>query len=568
MPIRDSEVSVFLSTVFGGIDPVAHEHLAARLERRRLGCGEQLWRAGEAASGMAFVIRGRLIVTVVEADGDLRIAGEIGRGQAVGLAELVGRRARVGTVTAVRPTELLFFSGEEFEALVAIAPAFVMPLMRSLATRLSDALRGEQGFCAPETIALVPLDASVPGWAIAEALAKRLERFGSVHLLDAARVDSFHGPGAARSPLRGDDDTLRRWLDARDDAHDTDLYLADARDDPWTRRCLERADRILLIASAGSTPRVQEVERLTDLDGPVPNQAHRELIVVHPRNASLPTGTRHLLAGRAVERLHHLRLDHDGDLGRLARRLKNRGVGLVLSGGAARGMVHIGVIRALTEAGVPIDAVGGASAGGGVGVLFAAEFSPDEMVEGVIEAWVKSRVFKRVRIPIVSLLDTDAVREGIVKFLGERDLEDMWRDCFVVSSNLTRGRLEVIDRGPAWHAMLCTSAIPGLLPPVLRGGDVLVDAGLLDNMPVGVMLRTRVCGEGCGRFRSLLLHLRHGLREDRVESTTQLRNLLVANLTVVTDRLLDRLSVGDLLGPARGRGRDRRRRRRPPPVTR
>ncbi|MEZ4380791.1 MAG: patatin-like phospholipase family protein [Nannocystaceae bacterium] len=488
--ITSAEVEHFVDTVFGGLDDAVQELLERHLIRRVLAHGEVLWRAGEEAESIAFVVHGRLRVEVLEADGDWRDAGEIGRGQAIGVAEVVGRRARVGTVTAMRETELLLLSCADFERIVDRAPAFVVPMMRSLATRLGAALRGEQGFSAPETVAVVPLDPSVPLQGLVEALAHQLSRYVTVHAVDAFRVDNHFRPGSARAPLDGPhSEAIDRWLDDLDDRHEIDLYLADPEDTPWTRRCLQRADRIVLVAAAGADPAVRPFERLTDPDGPVPNRAHRELLLLHAAGVSSPRGTARWLEPRAVARLHHVRRGRDGDLARVARRLIGRCVGLVLSGGAARGMVHIGVIRALLEAGVPIDAVGGASAGGGVGVLLAADLSPDDMVAGITDAWLRSGVFSRPKIPLVSILESDKVREGVDRWLGERGMEDLWRDCYVVATNLTRARLEVIDRGPAWHAILATSAIPGLLPPALRGGDVLVDGGVLDNLPIAAMLR-------------------------------------------------------------------------------
>ncbi|MCB9568200.1 MAG: patatin-like phospholipase family protein [Myxococcales bacterium] len=488
--ITPQEVARFIDTVFGGLDEGIQELLEARLGRRVLACGEELWRAGDPPTDIAFVLHGRLHVTVVEADGDLASAGEIGRGQAIGVVEVVGQRARVSNVVAMRPTELLLLAAADFDAIIARAPGFVIPLMRSMATRLGAALRGEQGFRAPETIALLPLDPQTPLEPLAEGLALILRRYGSVHVVDARRVDQRFGPGRAQSREDGpDDDAIEAWLDELDDANDIDLYLADPRDSAWTRRCIARADRLVLVAPADGDPGPRQIERLADDDGPTPNLAHRELLLIHPADASAPKNTAAWLEGRQIDRLHHIRHGRTDDLARVARRLANRCVGLVLSGGAARGMVHIGVIRALLEAGVPIDAVGGASAGGGVGVLLAADLSTDDMVKGITESWLESGVFTSPKVPIVSLLEADEVRKGMIKWLGDRNMEDLWRDCYVVASNLSRSRLEVIDRGPIWHAVLSTAAIPGLFPPTFRRGEVLVDGGVIDNLPIGTMLR-------------------------------------------------------------------------------
>jgi len=488
--ITAAEVEHFVDTVFGGLDESVQEMIGERLQRRVLGHGGLLWSAGDRAEDIVFVVHGRLRITVVEADGDVRDAGEIGRGQAVGVAEVIGSRPRLGTITAIRETELLLLSGPDFEAIVDRAPAFVVPLMRSLATRLGAALRGEQGFRAPETVAIVPLDRHTPLEPLIAGLGRIAQRYASVHIVDAYRVDRAFRPGSARSPIDGPEcAAISQWLDELDDDHELDLYLADPEDTPWTRRCLSRADRIVMVAPASASPELRPVERLVASDGPIANNAHRELLLVHGAGTARPRGTAKWLEPRAVERLHHIREGRADDLGRVARRLLGRCVGLVLSGGAARGMCHIGLIRGLLAAGVPIDAVGGASAGGGVGVLLAADLSADDIVRAIQETWLESKVFSRPKIPLVSVLESDEVRETMTRWLGDLQMEDLWRDCYVVATNLTRSRLEVIDRGPAWHAILSTSAIPGLLPPTFRDGDVLVDGGVLDNLPIGEMLR-------------------------------------------------------------------------------
>lgn len=483
------EVGRFVEAVFGAGDEAVQAMLAGRLRARELACGEVLWRQGEAASAVVFVRSGRLLVEVVEADGEVKTAGEVGRGQAIGMVEVISGRPRVTTLTAMRATSLLVLDADDFEAVVAAAPAFVLPLMRGLATRLSAAIRGEQGFTAPETIAVLLLGQDPGLRTFVLELAAELRAHGSVHVVDAGVVDGRFRRGAARAPIGEGDGSLERWLDALDDAHDFDLYVADAEDSPWTRRCLARADRILLVADGREDPGLRPIERLASEDGPAANRAQRDLVLLLPRDSAGPRGTAAWLGARGALRHHHVRFGHPGDRARVARRLANRAVGLVLSGGAARGMVHLGVIRGLLEAGVPIDVVGGTSAGGGVAALLGLDLSVEAMTEGIVDSWLESGVFTRPRLPIVSLLDTERVRQAMEPWVEGWNMEDLWRECFVVATNLTRARAEVIDRGPVWHAVLSTSAIPGLLPPTFRGGEVLVDGGVIDNLPVGVMLQ-------------------------------------------------------------------------------
>src|SRR5207302_1684256 len=127
----------------------------------------------------------------------------------------------------------------------------------------------------------------------------------------------------------------------------------------WTRRCLRQADRLLILAAADSSP-VKDIGRLladeySDID--------RDLVLLHPHGALHPVGTQQWLDAYGTARHQHLRLGHEGDIQRLARSFVGRAVGLVLSGGGARCLAHIGVIRAIQESGIPIDWIGGSSAG-------------------------------------------------------------------------------------------------------------------------------------------------------------------------------------------------------------
>ncbi|MET0325310.1 MAG: patatin-like phospholipase family protein, partial [Ilumatobacteraceae bacterium] len=97
-------------------------------------------------------------------------------------------------------------------------------------------------------------------------------------------------------------------------------------------------------------------------------------------------------------------------------------------------------------------------------------------------------------VPVVSLLKGERIAGNITKALGALDLRDTWLPFFCVSTNLTRSRVEIHDRGPAATAVRASVAIPGVLPPVPFGGDLLVDGGVLNNLPCDVMRATGTVG--------------------------------------------------------------------------
>ena len=159
------------------------------------------------------------------------------------------------------------------------------------------------------------------------------------------------------------------------------------------------------------------------------------------------SGTSAWLAARNVDFHLHLRAGVPGDFGRLARVLAGRRSGLVLGGGAARGFAHLGVYRALTEAGLAIDWVGGASIGAAMAASIAQGGPVDELLAAARLAFVDGKPFSDVTVPILSLLRGRRMDKLIATYLTG-NIEDLPLPFFCVSSNLGHGTLRVHERGP------------------------------------------------------------------------------------------------------------------------
>ena len=176
----------------------------------------------------------------------------------------------------------------------------------------------------------------------------------------------------------------------------------------------------------------------------------------------------------------------DAALGRVARRLAGRSVGLVLSGGGARALAHIGAIEELLAAGVVIDRVGGTSMGAFIGALFALGLEPDEIEACCYEEWVRRSPLTDYRLPRASLLRGARARALLDRRLPG-SVEATPRDFFAVSCDLVAGELVVHRSGRLAEAVGASISIPGLVPPLALDGRRLVDGGVLNNLPVDVM---------------------------------------------------------------------------------
>jgi predicted acylesterase/phospholipase RssA len=237
--------------------------------------------------------------------------------------------------------------------------------------------------------------------------------------------------------------------------------------------------------------------------------APRLLALVHPNGDELPRGTKAWLADRHVQRHHHVRWDRVDDVERLARFLGAQAVGIGLGGGGARGFAHIGCLRALEEAGIPVDVVAGTSMGANIAAQAAMGWSTDKMVEVNRRVWIELAPQKKYTVPVVSILDSKKALACGRMMYDDYDIEDLWLPFYCVSSNLTTARPTIHRRGSLMWAVTASSSLPGVAVPVIEGTHLLVDGGLLDNVPTkmlrswgaGTVIASEVSVETDARFQ-------------------------------------------------------------------
>jgi predicted acylesterase/phospholipase RssA/CRP-like cAMP-binding protein len=473
-----------LPRTFGPLDADTLAALEARVAWISLRRGEAPFRQGDAADGWYLVASGRLSVVVTDEAGVEKVLGEVGRGESLGEAALLTGAARTATPYALRDTVLLHFSQRHFEEILESHPRTVLSIARTLVRRSLGAAEPEKAASCLQ-IAVI---AARPGIAVepfARRLVEALGRLGrTLHVAPSRAAElGLPEPDARR---------LSTWLDERAAEHRFLVLEADPADTAWTRRALAEADHVLLVADARHAPAPHPLERALFGEARGPRHAQRTLVLLHPPGASLPRGTARWLDARDLQHHQHVRQDRPSDLDRLARTLAGLTVGLVLGAGGARGFAHVGTLRALAEARIPIDHVGGASIGALVGALAAMERTPEEIMDFGRRV-AALRPFSELGLPITSLLRGRRVESIARLAFGDHDIEDLWIPFFCTSCDISRFRDVLHDRGALAPAVLASSALPGVLPPQVQGGRLLVDGGTTDMLP-GEAMRARCKG--------------------------------------------------------------------------
>jgi NTE family protein len=459
------------------IPPAGLDRIAASLVWMGLPGGTALVEAGEAGDEAFLVLSGLLAVRAP----DGRPLARIGAGDTVGEMALLSGGRRSATVVALRDCEVAALPAAAFRAAAVEDPAVALAFARATAERLAATTAGAAPAARARSLALVPLGPGVDVAGFAVDLVDALALLGRVELVWEAR--------GAGQPTE--------WFHAIEARNDFVVYAAEHRPTAWTRLCVRQADALLLLARGE-----EAAAEVHALEGCATAATRSELVLLH--NGGIGRGRagdwRRRLPGVSV---HHVTCA--ADAARVARLVTGRAVGLVLSGGGARGFAHLGVVRALRESGVPIDAVGGTSMGAIMGAGVAAGWEPDEMLERFRRAFVDSNPLADFTLPLVSLVAGREVGGRLRREFQQADIEDLPLPFYCVSANLSAGRVEVHDSGPLWRALRASVAIPGVLPPVLARGDVLVDGGVMNNLPVDVMQsrgRGRVIGVDVGADRA------------------------------------------------------------------
>ena len=173
------------------------------------------------------------------------------------------------------------------------------------------------------------------------------------------------------------------------------------------------------------------------------------------------------------------------------KRTSSRGVGLALSGGGARGLAHIGVLKVLEQEGIPIDCLAGTSMGGLIAAAYAAGLSPDFMEQEAVRMGSVRRLLTLAEPPLPrrGLFEGQKVSEYLRGHLGERTFDDLRMPLALIAVDLDGGQEVVLREGRVVDAVRATIALPGVLAPVEREGRTLVDGGVLNNLPADVVRR-------------------------------------------------------------------------------
>ncbi|EGF90141.1 patatin-like phospholipase family protein [Asticcacaulis biprosthecium C19] len=433
--------------------------------------GSRLFSTGDESDHLYLLSSGRLGVFRHDEDHDeLALIGIIRPGEPVGEMSLLAGSAHSYTVMALRDSDLLAMPRDDFLKLVDSRPDLLLALSRKVIERV----RRDVPAVNPNVFAFYSI-CDQPIRPMVERIATQIRALGyKVAVLDKA----FHGTSPeAFSNIETDNDYV--------------LHAAERHESHWRLLSSRQVDHVFLMADARERPDAIEVEGERSLLHRAP-----DLVLMYPSDqakAHHANGrTRTWLDQVRPTRWFHVYPDDIHDLGRMARIITGHSVGVVFSGGGARAFSQIGAIQALREAHVPIDFVCGSSMGAILAATLAMQWDDAEIERRIRDAFVDSSPLDDVTFPFLAMTGGRKVDERLEKHFGEMQIEDMPLPYFCLSSNLTTGTLKVHKTGTLRKALRASISLPGVMPPVIEDGEVLVDGAVMRSFPATMMRNTHL----------------------------------------------------------------------------
>jgi NTE family protein len=448
--------------------------------------GRTLFSTGDSAELLYFLRTGRLAVVRTNEAGQREVIGMIRPGEPVGEMALIAGTPHTATVIALRDSEILALPRAAFFLEARRHPDIMAEVARLMIVRARQASRRAPA-AAPTVFAFVGVSEGLHVRPVVEKMRGRIEGLGF--------TATVVGGEALQAPTE--------WFSAVEQAHDLVLYVAEPGETAWTELCGRQVDRLMLVGRGDKPPPAQPSAFAADA-----MQQHRlmDLMLIQPANREHPSGSDAWLVASGAARVFHVRSGDEADLDRMGRILTGTSVGLVLSGGGARAYAHVGAVQALREAGAPIDFLGGSSMGAIVGAGVAMGWTNDEIVTRIRDAFVRSSPLSDIAFPMIAMTHGRHVKDRLEHHFDDVEIADLWLPYFCVSSNLTTGMPKVHRRGNLAVALRASSALPGVLPPVMDGEDVLVDGAVMRNFPADIMRAAHagpVVGVDVSRARGL-----------------------------------------------------------------
>ncbi len=486
LKITRKQITEFIanSDLFSHLTKNSIQEISKGFEVSYLAGNQPLFKQNDSSDSL-YVLRYGLFCEITENNhGKSTKITEIIAGSVVGEIGCIYNEDRTASIYAIRDSILLKMSKKTFDQLAKKHPEIIIGINRESIKRMANPNKYTPARVCTY-FSLIPAGNHHEILFFAEKLAKKLTKYGDTLVLSYEKFTELYGSRFASASLQSTE--VLSFFHELEAKYRYIIFVATARKH-WTEHCLRQADRVLLIAKYNSNPKLNEIETL------IPNTEsliHPEidLVILFDEKNNSPENVNVWLQKRNISDHYNIRHTKEADIERLARIISGNALGLVLSGGGSLALAHAGVIRALQEAKIPIDYVGGSSMGGLVAALVAMELDCNEMQKRLEHYLLQFQNHLDFTLPIVAFIRAKLLDKLLKEAFGkDTRIENLWINYFSVSTNLNTNEIHVHKNGLLWEGIRASLSLPGILPVVVNDQkQILVDGSIINNLPVDIM---------------------------------------------------------------------------------
>lgn len=462
-----TEVLQWLKSInlFSTLNNEAYEDIALYFKPWELSPNEILFNQGDVPDYLYILVKGHLLAILQLANKDLSVMGEIDEGEVIGELGILSNQPRTMTIKSTINSILLKISAQDFADICKKYPAILASIIQPVISRSQKTLQILSKEKMRRQIAIIPGNRQISLKKFNENMIRNLSHFSDIAFIS------------------GDDyqlskEEFKTKIKNLEEKNRTILYLLNE----YRLPVKTTIDSFYIVTDEESNIDDSFISQIKK-DSEWLKNAEEILVILKNNNKSL-------LHHRRFTYSHIIRTHEDKDYQRLLRFITGNPIGLVLGGGGLRSFVHLGVIKAIQEANIPIDMIGGTSGGSIAGACFAITEDYEKalnMFQIIMEALRHSLSWTHFTWPLVSLLNGKKGTETLMKLFRETKIEDLCIPYFCMTCNLNLKK-EVCHRdGYIWEKIRGSSALPPLIPPLIIDNQIHVDGGLLNDLPVDVM---------------------------------------------------------------------------------
>lgn len=469
--------------LFTAIDEKSFQKILPKFTKIDLPAGKYLFHQGEMSDSVYILAKGKLAALLTTSNHPIKTVGHIEVGETVGEMGALSKEPRSLTIRALRDSMLFQIKNMDLIDLCYHYPSILFEMIHPVITRSQNIIHMLTAEKEISTITLVPANPNINLDNFIKKFHHHSLNFPNLILISDLQPEynhlSFSRLKEIISTIEHEKKTTQKII-----------FLIYSLKSPLLDLCIKKTDRLYIVGDSQLTAEI-DTQILDYIYSPKSHlTVNPDLVLLHPRETKMPINSSHWLQQTQFNLHHHVIINKTRHYQRLLRFIRGKAIGLVLGGGGTRGWAHLGVLRALRKEHIPIDFIGGTSVGGLIAACYAMRESFQDTYEKfsqIVKNSEGSVSWRSLTWPIISIFDGKKFTNSQIDTFKACHIEDLWLPFFCISSNLANYAEEIHHRGLLWERIRASTAMPGVIPPMILNGELHLDGGLLNNLPVDIM---------------------------------------------------------------------------------